>query len=550
TSAVHNAAAARRMLELEMEAVELVTSSLRTRYNALASVNRLSSEMLALVFHSLRQVDTPGHRLDREVNTPSQIIGWVQVTHVCRQWRNIALEHPSLWSYIAFTLGAQWKEVFFRRSKMAPIVIEYDLGYRQDTMGDFAGDVAHHLSHTRELSLTGTLAEFASILPPLRGPAPLLERLEFCNVTTDVDVMPSLPPDIFSGYAPRLRHIRLPSWHLHWPSVTFEALVYLSISQKRGHSISEGIDCTGELSQVLGVLARMPALEFLSLEHVLLPPARGATPHSVYGPMVTLSKLEHLHLTDDIRNCGLALRHINVPDTARHRIKCTGIDQGCGYLLPWLGVKVTMSQPIRVLSIREHHKGFEVSAWERWDPLDADEWLGPALFHLNLRTRAAGGLPLTEIRSIFRVLPLEHLEKLSVMCHRERSAQDWFAILGICKALRYVEITTSEALHLCELFTRRFPPEGRTQLPFPSLKILALSYIHFDHEPDLRASFLDSVRHGVPSGQFILIIKYCSFDKAMLEQLKRARVQIYWDGRIHKMPDTEPEADFMDSDSD
>ncbi len=105
---------ARKTVELEIEAVALVLSSLRTRYNNLTSVNRLPPEVYSRIFQHLRSVNSP---LDRpHPGTPCKTIGWIKVTHVCHQWRTIALENPGLWSDIPFPLGIRWADEFLRRS--------------------------------------------------------------------------------------------------------------------------------------------------------------------------------------------------------------------------------------------------------------------------------------------------------------------------------------------------------------------------------------------------------------------------------------------------
>lgn len=71
------------------------TRALRSRRNALAPISRLPPEIFAKIFSLLSifmwGVVAPGH------------VSCMRVIQVCRQWRETALNHSSLWSHIDFT---------------------------------------------------------------------------------------------------------------------------------------------------------------------------------------------------------------------------------------------------------------------------------------------------------------------------------------------------------------------------------------------------------------------------------------------------------------
>ncbi|TFY54536.1 hypothetical protein EVG20_g9665 [Dentipellis fragilis] len=358
------------MLELEIEAVRLVLSSLRTRYNAFAHINRLPSEILAHMFHFLRDIYKPIPK-DRigDLSLPSQVIGWVQVTHVCRQWRAVALEYPTLWSDITFTLGARWKEEFFHRSGTTPIVIELSMPvnyrFQKKNLGNFPVDLAHHMSHTRELSFTGIITDFMPAISLLCRPAPSLEKLFLHNLSTvsSHDYMPFVPLDFLGGYAPRLRDLNLHRWRMSWPSIAFQSLINLSIT----HNCHENVRNTSELGHLLDSLQKMPSLQKLTLKYVLSPLPANVTPHSLYGPTVTIPKLRSLRLADKTPECGLLLKHMAIPVTTECDISCIWTDRGCEFLLPWLSTRVDMSMPIRTISIKQRFKDLHIIASDQSD---------------------------------------------------------------------------------------------------------------------------------------------------------------------------------------
>ncbi|KAI0252264.1 hypothetical protein BJV78DRAFT_1124881, partial [Lactifluus subvellereus] len=74
----------------KIEAARLHILTLLTRRNALAPISLLPSELLAQIFHF--------HALDEPSWSNRKSFGWMKVTHVCRYWRQVALEDSSLWA--------------------------------------------------------------------------------------------------------------------------------------------------------------------------------------------------------------------------------------------------------------------------------------------------------------------------------------------------------------------------------------------------------------------------------------------------------------------
>ena len=72
-------------------AMKLVRSLL-TRRNALVPISLLPPEILARVFHLIVLEEPP--------ISGGRSLGWIRVTHVCRHWRQVALDDSSLWARI------------------------------------------------------------------------------------------------------------------------------------------------------------------------------------------------------------------------------------------------------------------------------------------------------------------------------------------------------------------------------------------------------------------------------------------------------------------
>ncbi|KAI0047739.1 hypothetical protein FA95DRAFT_1492138, partial [Auriscalpium vulgare] len=117
----HNIENARAVFDQEMASVNTVLRLMRARRNELAPVFALPTEIMAEIFALLATVDVP--RCYRHLHVRQYRLGWVNVTHVCRRWRALALDLPRLWTSISFALGRKWAEVFLARSRTAPVFI-------------------------------------------------------------------------------------------------------------------------------------------------------------------------------------------------------------------------------------------------------------------------------------------------------------------------------------------------------------------------------------------------------------------------------------------
>lgn len=81
-------------------------------------IAQLPSETLITIFLECVAHDTPS----------LSNLGWIQITHVCRFWRDLALHSPLLWTNIPLRLGRECMEEFIRRSNSAPLKLYHAPG--------------------------------------------------------------------------------------------------------------------------------------------------------------------------------------------------------------------------------------------------------------------------------------------------------------------------------------------------------------------------------------------------------------------------------------
>ncbi|KAF8437306.1 hypothetical protein L210DRAFT_2365089 [Boletus edulis BED1] len=107
------AAQARRVDEEIAKQIRLLCD-LQTQRNSFLPISRLPIETLAAIFiYSARDYHHSGH--------PTRTApDWVNVSYVCRHWRNVALNCATLWSYL-FVVSPRWTEELLARSKQASL---------------------------------------------------------------------------------------------------------------------------------------------------------------------------------------------------------------------------------------------------------------------------------------------------------------------------------------------------------------------------------------------------------------------------------------------
>ena len=120
-------------------------------------INKLPPELLALVFSMVPSpLSLPGYS---GPSAAKQTYELLPVTHVCRSWRALALDMPSLWSTIPETAGAcTASSVFHGRAQQAPLVVYVDRSRPTAALRDAVGQNARiaemHLHDLRECTPT------------------------------------------------------------------------------------------------------------------------------------------------------------------------------------------------------------------------------------------------------------------------------------------------------------------------------------------------------------------------------------------------------------
>ena len=252
----------RDALEQEITLLSVRMIELKTELNSRSPCAALPPEIFSEIFMQAAGIHSEDYAVDQ---TLPAIRDLVRASHVCKQWRAIALGCPALWACIDLNRPSEWVAELLARSKGAPLYVSMNCRKRSACtsptrkrwMKDSLGMALACLGRIRELKLivTPKFSEAQEVLKLLDGPAPLLESL-----TIDDMFSRSRVEEHTSGLLNRAESRGLRRLHLrHCDTVSWEgiALGNLTHLNVENHTRYMG------LPDFLGALSRMPRLEEL-----------------------------------------------------------------------------------------------------------------------------------------------------------------------------------------------------------------------------------------------------------------------------------------------
>ncbi|KAJ3543544.1 hypothetical protein NMY22_g3113 [Coprinellus aureogranulatus] len=232
-------------------------------YNSLSMPNRLPAEILSNIFLNilLQYRQWISHSGEKEG------LRWMPLTQVCRHWRSVALNCPTLWAHISFSSPAI-TEVMLERSRDAPLVLESSSDGGPH-MHEFFCRWLSQPQRLRVVSLSQRDADSLdvnSILSKWSRPAPLLEKLRLSGYE-GAAALP-FPKGLISGGSPLLRslaliHCRIPTWISIPLTSALTTLVLIAPFD------SEANPARPPWNQFLTSLASMPSLQSLHFSKFL-----------------------------------------------------------------------------------------------------------------------------------------------------------------------------------------------------------------------------------------------------------------------------------------
>ena len=523
-----------KAIDAEIKSLEESIRDLKLRRNALQPVSSLPPEIFAAIFSFFCLPDIPSLGGD-----PDQNLVRLHISHVCHQWREIALNQPQLWGHINFD-AVSWAGAMeiLDRAKLVPLYMETWVSgrYDDDRFDLFLKEVQARLPQIRHLGIGAKFLEimYQGLEDALVSPAPTLEYLSFhCQEHRHWDMVDDqqLPiPDIlvldtlFGGSTPRLSCLKLRKCNITWNSPLFKSLKSLEI-------VTPYKIARPTLTVWLDTLDEIPQLETLILHSAS--PVADRFPFDVERT-VTLPSLTHLDISASLPDCALAAAHLDLPALTS---LCLSVKEphtnasGVQAFLPYVAQHFHGPQDIRPLQsllIHGHRAHNEASspgllAWPVPDidtfVHDPPAFLGatfPSRVKLSFRTEDDDHLEIFKI--LMASLPLDGLLTLAAVkvtspdvgiydsdfgphgnsSHSQDLAmqQFWLHLLPNLPLLRRVRLGhfTSQG------FINALLAEDCKSPLLPSMTKLALAYTRLDPSwtHGLRAALMKRVDQGVP----------------------------------------------------
>ncbi|TFY52199.1 hypothetical protein EVG20_g10658 [Dentipellis fragilis] len=326
--------AERTRLQDELTQVVKSANVIQARINALGPLSRLPSEILVVIFRCLAGIQTTATFRPRTTvlncksgTTPRILtLGWILVTHVCRQWRQVAIDHALLWTHISFALGSDWAERMLERSKMVPLVVR-EWNSATALYPDVLELLRHHLPHIHTFELCRPSDILEEVLPFLNQNAPMMHTLQLGtkNPAKNISIVVT-PDDFLNQHAPSLRKLVLEDVLIPWTSPLFNNLEYLAV-KLTAYEDEDRFDETAShweptLPGFLDVLEAMPGLKTLSLIGAAVPFTTVLSILNNNNRTVSLPNLGNATLRSQPRDVAVLLDHLELPRTVKLAFSC------------------------------------------------------------------------------------------------------------------------------------------------------------------------------------------------------------------------------------
>ncbi|KAI0063059.1 hypothetical protein BV25DRAFT_436285 [Artomyces pyxidatus] len=488
-----------------------------SQQNTFALINKLPPEVLSHVFLFHVGGSPPASVPPPPYPRKSLKLGWIQVTHVCRRWRHVALGDPRLWANVAFTLGHRWAEIMLARAKSAPLLVKSDLSTPHGCISSTQDCLLIGATLTArlrqiaavDLAVDHGMLTHLSIDNLFSFPAPILESIDLRVNRKKYDTWldPIDAKDPTASFAPLLRRLALRDCRFYlFQMPRFPMLVHFEICISERDVVSYEGMATGFSQrlqtrlkspiheELIESLQTMPMLETLILENCF--PKAPVEPLPPPASSVELPRLKKIVLKGSSGECLGLLSRLHVPATTSIHLHCYSSKpraSDCLDILPVISEHFTArlledAPPPLTLNICDAGgagllvRAWTVSAASDEEPAFTCDAMDPVLqMHFEFDSESEGiDLPL--LQRTCDTLPLDKLQTLSVDVWTplssavQWSASVWLDMFGRCESVHHVHASGLPATHLTHILQ---PAEGQKQekppILLPCLKKLSLS---------------------------------------------------------------------------
>ncbi|KII87403.1 hypothetical protein PLICRDRAFT_177156 [Plicaturopsis crispa FD-325 SS-3] len=520
--------AARQHVDSEIVRIEQSIRDFKTRRNSFALTSRLPPEVLSEIFMFCRGDDFSIYALR-----------WIAVTHVCRGWRDVALNFPRLWSSIVLKSPA-WTKEMLKRSENMPLTIMGQSQYRDKKNALSLKPALKHLARISTLHLTSTSECMDELFGSVDSSAPVLESLELVVPTQSDSKGYNLPETFCAGLNPTLRNLFLSSCSIPWDFPFVNNLKVLKLELIP-------VASRPSVSDILGLLGRTSFLTILSLGKDSIAHSREESVAAT--EMVNLPCLISVHVSSSVDVCSMLLKKLTLPLAAVFTFVC-GLDYSYTmHLRNPLPALNSWSVGLQMLDIRldSRARSIQIRAWNTTAEESSTTRIAPRLtITFDVPTYGDSERGDQYAVALCRSLSLDQLQSLVVVDLHRMTCDAWEAIFRQCTLVRKIEVSEDAVSGLITAldprkagFTRDIPTE-HDGLFFPALRDLTLSGVDFNPLDDYRlqldtlcSCFKDRARCSATLEK--LSLRNCAWvESDCLFDLEDVIDEVDWDGVVSR----------------
>ncbi|PPQ85993.1 hypothetical protein CVT24_007879 [Panaeolus cyanescens] len=230
---------------IESKPLEGLTLAERMIHNESAPINRLHAELLSTIFALLAeswpnnyiQVDSQGDGSNSKQHLVE--LNWARVSHICRQWRNVALGHSSLWTDIHLD-SPKWAQLQMQQCRGSPLKLISNGPLSAEGKIPLNLALTSKFKQLKRVSLLindeETSQQVANVMFGINSLAPNLESLSLIRLNLPVVDLGmhqgevSSFNDLLGGGSPRLHSLDLAFVNFSWTSPTLTGLTSLMLA--------------------------------------------------------------------------------------------------------------------------------------------------------------------------------------------------------------------------------------------------------------------------------------------------------------------------------
>jgi hypothetical protein len=492
---------------------------LRSRRNGLARISCLPPDILVTVFRHFESFEN--HiSTSRHHGAPICLI----LTHVCKQWRQLALDCATLWTSIS-CVSPRWLGVMLRRSKDAHLIATY---HAPVSLRGCLEPVLSHLPRIKVLRICSISSDVDRIVELLSSqPAPSLQIFEFTVIGNVHHSLMPISDTIFQGQVPLLQSVEFVLCSLSWTWSIFGGLRSLSVRGTTG--------ALPTLAQLLSTLRYLPHLEQLTLQS--LSPTFGDIK---LCNKVMLTRLKSIALDIGTAQTVISLfERLVLPAGVKVALYISQIESSQSFSDLFSAMDRASDGPSPVVqslrAIRISNNGFVVQFntsivfkshyHYSWNPADDDIPLS-----IQFTCNPLAHVQPTIVFELCRIVSQGRIHSMFLELLYDLSENFWRTGSAGLLDLQFIHLSRNSIRGLIDALS--IDDIQASVMAYPSLRVLELEGIKFgDHEPeDLQHIIKQRAECGARIHGLRLTgcIKNLTADQVRL--LEEAGVNVDWDG--------------------